>query len=170
MLQAIALLHCAVGGWSACILHHEVVYEHAHRSIFVWLNTQVTCRIMYAVAPGCGAWSFVQDTVLQNFAPTQVNHKEVISPLQQLEQCDRVEVFETHCSWTRARWSIAASCCSASSRAAARCRATLAATLAASACSAARLWARARPQLQALVACTSLQARLTYEACKPSLL
>ena len=30
----------------------------------------------------------------------QVNHKEVISPLQQLEQCDRVEVFES--GWAEA--------------------------------------------------------------------
>lgn len=30
----------------------------------------------------------------------QVNHKEVISPHQQLEQCDRVEVFES--GWSEA--------------------------------------------------------------------
>ncbi len=30
----------------------------------------------------------------------QVNHKEVISPHQQLEQCDRVEVFES--GWAEA--------------------------------------------------------------------
>lgn len=33
-------------------------------------------------------------------AAPQVNHKEVISPHQQLEQCDRVEVFES--AWAEA--------------------------------------------------------------------
>ena len=42
----------------------------------------------------------MQDTVSGNSALAQVNHKEVISPLQQLEQCDRVEVFES--GWAEA--------------------------------------------------------------------
>lgn len=42
----------------------------------------------------------VQDSVSEGDVFAQVNHKEVISPLQQLEQCDRVEVFES--GWAEA--------------------------------------------------------------------